>query len=158
MAAVVRAATAAAAVRRPGRFEFTGWALLLTLLTPPVFACAVLVVVYTPLSIFIFLVPVLLFAVWLLRSLADLHRRIAGVITGRPVARPYRPTDGKGMFGRLLTVLGDPATWRDVIWGFATISVGLAMRCIVIELLFGGLWAAVLPCVWPAFPSATPTT
>jgi signal transduction histidine kinase len=66
-------------------------------------------------------------AIVILRPLANLTRGLADWWCGVPVAVPYLllPGDRKkiGIRGRLRWPLGDPATWRDVMWAVVSTSV-----------------------------------
>lgn len=144
-----------ATIRLRGRFELTAWALALIVLTPFAFASAVVTVVFGPLSVIVLLIPMFLVSAWALRRMAGVHRRWLGRVTGSPVVSPYRSVADTHAIARWRTRGTDPATWRDILWGFVDISVALALRCIVVELFFGGIWAVVLPCIWPALPGGS---
>ena len=62
--------------------------------------------------------------VWLTRRLADLQRRRAAAVLGEPLASPYAPLP-RGLLARTRTLLGDPATWRDLAWLLCQFVVGV---------------------------------
>lgn len=58
------------------------------------------------------------------RWLAGTQRRRTGAWTGRPVPQLYSSPTGT-LVTRVETMLRDPATWRDLLWLWATVPVGL---------------------------------
>lgn len=91
-------------------------------------------------------------ALWLvtagwLRCVAGTHRRIAGRILGERILAGYRASQGGGVFGRLRTVLSDPARWRDVTYAFFAISLGfaIALSALIAFFIFPvGYWLSPL--------------
>ena len=67
------------------------------------------------------LVPPVISAV---RGLANWQRGISGRWSGVEIDTPYLPRAGRG---RLRWLLGDPATWRDLLWLVTNIPVGMAL-------------------------------
>ncbi|WP_436535183.1 sensor domain-containing protein [Actinoplanes sp. HUAS TT8] len=60
-------------------------------------------------------VPLLIFALGMSRGFAETERGRIAKVLGEPVARPvYRTTDSTNLLVRLVTVLGDRQTWRDL--------------------------------------------
>lgn len=105
-------------------------------------------------------IPLVLGAVWLTRRLADLHRWIfAGVLDVR-IRRPYPPWPGEvswtirspagaaTVWRRMVTLLGAPATWRDLLWLLVNGTVGFAAHILVIALFGGALWYMSMPLLW----------
>ena len=80
-------------------------------------------------------------AVWLTRRLADLQRRRAAAVLGEPVASPYSPLP-RGLLVRTRTLIGDPATWRDLAWLLCQFVVGVV--CVTLGI---GLWLAAVQCL-----------
>ena len=102
------------------------------------------------LTIPIFLVglPVLLFLVVpASRALAGLQRAWAGRVVGRPIARPYRPLRG-GLFATATTVLGDPATWRDLCWLLLHGLFGTLAGLLMFQLVGTALFGLATPLMW----------
>ena len=90
-------------------------------------------------------------AVWLTRRLADLQRRRAATALGEPVPSPYSPLP-KGILARTRTLIGDPATWRDLTWllcqfpvGLLSVTLGLGLWLAAAEFLSAPLLRALLP-------------
>jgi uncharacterized membrane protein YdjX (TVP38/TMEM64 family) len=74
------------------------------------------------------------------------------LLLGTAVPAPYRPPRGRGPFGRLGTLVADPALWRDLAYAVALPLVGLAELLVVLvafalpwPLLTYPLWFAGLP-------------
>jgi signal transduction histidine kinase len=64
----------------------------------------------------------------LLRQLANLIRRLSGDWCGVPIAVPYKPVPaGLRRYGRLLRLLEDVATWRDLGWIVASATGGAVL-------------------------------
>jgi len=90
-------------------------------------------------------------AIWLTRRLADLQRHRAAVVLGEPVASPYVPLP-TGLLVRTRTLVGDPATWRDLAWllcqfvvGVVSVTLGLGLWLAAAECLSAPLLRALLP-------------
>lgn len=63
-------------------------------------------------------VPILAFALVVARWFADVERHWAGVVSGRPAARPaYRSGDGRRSLERILLPITQPQSWRDFLYG-----------------------------------------
>ena len=97
---------------------------LLAVVSIPVF---VLLVVGVPLVVVWVGLPILLGAGAALRLLAGLYRRGAGNLLGEQIPTPYRPLPQASWFGRMRSVVTDPATWRDVMWLVYQVVFGLAL-------------------------------
>ena len=64
----------------------------------------------------------------LLRQLANLIRRLSGEWCGVPIAVPYKPVPaGLRRYRRLLRLLEDVATWRDLGWIVGSACVGTVL-------------------------------
>ncbi|MFL6116164.1 MAG: sensor histidine kinase [Catenulispora sp.] len=63
-------------------------------------------------------------AVGMTRALAGGQRRIAREWSGVEIPEPYLPRAGRG---QLPWLLGDPATWRDLVWLLVNVPVGAAL-------------------------------
>ena len=79
------------------------------------------------------LVPPVMRAV---RGLANWERRIAARWSGVEIQAPYLPRAGRG---RLRWLLGDPATWRDLLWMITNIPVGMALGLLPLTLVGYGV-------------------
>jgi hypothetical protein len=75
----------------------------------------VLWIVLAALSPITLVAPVLLPVTAAVRGYAGWCRREASRLLGVPVTAAYRPAR-PGLFGRLRSILTDPASWRDALW------------------------------------------
>jgi signal transduction histidine kinase len=85
--------------------------------------------------------------VWAVRQLTGLQRRRVRV----PV--PYRPLP-TGLPARLRTVLGDPATWRDLAWLACQFLAGLASVVLAVILWLGALQCVTAPALHTLLPAS----
>ena len=106
-------------------------ALLALTVSLPLFIAGVLGFAYSATGIGILITPAI--TRWV-RGFAERERRRAAAWSGVRIASPYRPrpdTSGDGAMLRLLRswrwVWGDSATWRDLLWLFVNIPVGLVL-------------------------------
>ncbi len=98
-----------------------------------------------------FLVPVALLA---LRRLASLTRWLAGEWSGVEIAAPYQPPPGPSVArlpfrSRLLWLVSDPATWRDLLWVTVNAIAGWAIAALPAVLAGIGLIAFIYPAARP---------
>ena len=86
------------------------------------------------------------------RALADQHRRMAELTLGGTIQSPYRSTVGMRVSTRLGTWLSDPATWRDLLWGLVSCTVGLFLTALALGSLLAVGWYLVFPLVFELAP------
>ena len=90
----------------------------------------------------LFVLPAALLAI---RGLAMLTRRLSQRWCGVPIASAYRlPPDGRGRLGyrqRMSWLLGDPGTWRDLLWLMVNATAGLIL--LLLPALLMGLGVVV---------------
>jgi signal transduction histidine kinase len=94
-----------------------------------------------------------------LRGLANLTRRLAGEWCGVTITEPYRPppaddTQKLSYSERLRWLLGDVATWRDLLWVTVNALVGWILAVASAALAATGLVAFLVPVVSRAVPPA----
>ena len=100
-----------------------------------------------------------------LRRVAILTRRLAGEWCGVPIADPYRAPGGRADPGlsraeQLRWMLGDGATWRDLLWVTVNIVFGWILAAASAVAVGVGTVAFVVPALTkavppPAFPGST---
>jgi signal transduction histidine kinase len=100
-----------------------------------------------------------------LRRVAIVTRRLAGEWCGVPIADPYRAPGGRADAGlsraaRLRWMLGDGATWRDLLWVTVNILVGWILAAASAIAVGVGTVAFLVPALTkvvppPAFPGNT---
>jgi signal transduction histidine kinase len=109
----------------------------------PLFVISLACVLLLPAGLGVVLAPKSLLAV---RRQAERQRRWAREWSGVTIAAPYRPPPAKPAnrllraFRRCRWVLGDPATWRDLLWTLAGVPVGVVLGLLPAFLLGAGLW------------------
>jgi signal transduction histidine kinase len=112
----------------------------------PLFVACLACVVLLPAGLGVVLAPKSLLAV---RRHANRQRRWALEWSGVTIAAPYRPRPTKRanklvrVFRRCKWVLGDPATWRDLLWTLVNVPVSVVLGLLPAFLLFAFTWTAV---------------
>ncbi len=100
-----------------------------------------------------FLVPVALLA---LRRLANHTRRLAGDWSGVEIAVPYQPPASDrpklSFRARLLWLVSDPATWRDLLWVTVNALVGWVIAALPAVLAGIGFVGFIYRAARPAYP------
>lgn len=101
------------------------------------------------LSVLVLGVPLTLMSLSLVRGFADAHRRWAGDIIGEPIPRPYLETPpGTPWQQRLVTVVRDPATWRDLLWLLVNATLGFTLTLLPGLLFLGGIFYLLHPYIY----------
>ncbi|GAA1183206.1 signal transduction histidine kinase [Kitasatospora gansuensis] len=95
--------------------------------------------------------PVLPAAVRPLRRLADVERRRAGQVLGRPVPGDYPPVEGDLMY-RSSRLIRDAGTWRDISWMLVHGLLGTVVGTLVLGLCLSVAVALTVPLWWWAAP------
>lgn len=103
----------------------------------------------TPLT---FLAPALIPATWLVRRFADAHRRSAVRVLGTTVETPYAEFDGTGPVRRIVTILRDPASWRDALWLLVHAVVASVLSLLSAILLLAVVFYAIFPFLYAVTP------
>ena len=112
----------------------------------PLFVAAVVSVLLLPAGLGVGLAPKSLLTV---RRYSDVQRRWALEWSGVTIVTPYRSRPAKPtnrlfrVFRRCRWVLGDPATWRDLLWTLVNVPVSAVLGLLPAFLLFAFTWVAV---------------
>jgi signal transduction histidine kinase len=115
----------------------------------PLLAVSLACVLLLPAGLGVVLAPKSLLAV---RRQADLQRRWAREWSGVTITAPYRSSPSKPtnrlfrVFRRCRWVLGDPATWRDLLWTLVNVPVSVVLGLLPAFLLAAGTWTVA--CDW----------
>jgi signal transduction histidine kinase len=115
----------------------------------PLFVVSLACVLLLPAGLGVVLAPKSLLV---LRRQADLQRRWAHEWSGVTIATPYRSLSAKPtnrlfqVFRRCRWVLGDPATWRDLLWTLVNVPVSVVLGLLPAFLLVAGTWTVVADC------------
>src|SRR3954452_20780300 len=97
-------------------------------------------------------IPVIIGSAYAMRWTAELDRRNAALVFGRPVRGYYRSHRGQSIGGRVINTLRDPQVWRDLAWLITHSVVGFAFGVIAIVLIGNVLGLATLPIYYWAIP------
>ena len=109
----------------------------------PLFVASLICLLLLPAGLGVVLAPKSLLAV---RRQADQQRRWAREWSGVTIAAPYRPLSAKPanrlfrVFRRCRWVLGDAATWRDLLWTLVNGPAGVVLGLLPAFLLAAGTW------------------
>ena len=104
------------------------------------------------LALFVIGLPVMLVSAIAFRRLADLDRRNAALVLGRPLAGRYDDHGGDQFLARLSATLRDRQTWKDLQWLVLHSVVGLAFGAAAVGLLGQLLGTLTLPLWYWAIP------
>ena len=121
--------------------------LSLGLLTSVVAMAVWIVALSLSLSLAILIVglPVIIGSAYVMRWTAELDRRNAALVFGRPVRGHYRSHRSRSIGGRVAATVRDPQTWRDLAWLITHSVVGLAFGIVAITLVASVAGLATLP-------------
>jgi hypothetical protein len=97
------------------------------------------------LAILIVGLPVIIGSAYVMRWTAELDRRNAALVFGRPVRGAYRSHRSRSIGGRVLATLRDPQVWRDLAWLITHSVVGFAFGVLAVSLLASVAGLATLP-------------
>jgi signal transduction histidine kinase len=123
-------------------------------LTAVVAFCVWVTAASVVLSLIVFIVglPLYLLSVIAFRWTAELDRRNAALLLGRPLRATYKDHRGESFLARLSSTSRDKQTWKDLTWlvvhsvvgfGFAVIAVSLVAS--IVAFLFMPLWFWSIP-------------
>jgi signal transduction histidine kinase len=139
-------------VRHTLRTCVRGMALAVTAVAGlPLLAASLACVLLLPAGLGVVLAPKSLLAV---RRQADLQRRWAREWSGVTIATPYRSRSTKPTnrlfraFRRRGWVLGDPATWRDLLWTLVNVPVRVVLGLLPAFLVGVGTWTLSDDAMW----------
>jgi hypothetical protein len=97
-------------------------------------------------------IPVVIGSAFVMRWTAELDRRNAALVFGRPVRGRYRSHRASSLGRRVLAVLRDPQVWRDLGWLIVHSIVGFAFGVLALSLIASVGSLATLPIWYWALP------
>ena len=134
-------------VRHTVRTCLRGMALAVTAVAGlPLLVVSLLCLVLLPTGLGVVLAPMSLLAV---RRQAERQRRWARAWSGVAIATPYRSRSTRPtnrvlrVFRRCGWVLGDPATWRDLLWTLVNVPVSVVLGLLPAFMLVAFTWTVV---------------
>ena len=104
------------------------------------------------LAVLIIGLPVVIASAFAMRWTAELDRRNAALVFGRPVRGHYRAPARGGWPARLRGTVTDPQTWRDLAWLITHSVLGMAFGVIAVSLVASVAGLAALPVWYWALP------
>jgi hypothetical protein len=104
------------------------------------------------LAILIVGLPVIIGSAYVMRWTAELDRRNAALVFGRPVRGRYRSHQSRSIGGRVLATLRDPQVWRDLAWLITHSVVGFAFGVLAVTLVGCVAGLATLPLWYWSLP------
>ncbi|MEO8889495.1 MAG: sensor histidine kinase [Jatrophihabitantaceae bacterium] len=131
------------------RLRLLLWAGAATGLAVATLALVIVVMVGLPLVVVWVGLPMVFAGLMVTRPIADVHRRYAGTLLGRPIGSPYLKPASGNLLIRLRSLLSDPATWRDFAWLAVNSTAGLVLSIAalvegVLDLIFWWLPSGIL--------------
>jgi signal transduction histidine kinase len=96
--------------------------------------------------------PVVLATFAVFRALADLERRRAALVLGAPIVSVYRPRPAGGILPRLHAALGDPQSWKDLLYLGLHGIVGFTWGTVWLTLWGYAIGSLTMPAWWWALP------
>jgi hypothetical protein len=104
------------------------------------------------LAILIVGLPIVIGSAYVIRWTAELDRRNAALVFGRPVRGVYRSHRARSFGGRVLAVLRDPQVWRDLAWLITHSVLGFAFGTVAVTLVASVAGIATLPLWYWSIP------
>ena len=101
---------------------------------------------------FVIGVPVVIGSAIAFRWTAELDRRNAAWLLGRPIRGVYRAR-GSGVRGMLMTTVRDPQTSRDLVWLVLHSWLGFTFGCVALVLVLGVAGIVLLPAWFWSLPN-----
>jgi signal transduction histidine kinase len=109
------------------RARLLAWSVALVGLAAVSLALFIAAVVGTALIVVWVGLAILIAVLFVLRPLADWHRRWAADLLGAAIPSPYLRAPTGNLFTRLRATAAEAATWRDLLWLVFNATFGLAL-------------------------------
>ena len=88
-------------------------------------------------------IPILVGMLWLVRWMAQAERALVGALIGVDATAHYRRPPHPGFAAQVMTRLGDPQTWKDLVYLFVQLPLGI-LWFVIATLLLGLTFATLL--------------
>jgi signal transduction histidine kinase len=105
------------------------------------------------LLVFIVGLPLFLLSAIAFRWTAELDRRNAALVLGRPLRGRYRDHRGESFLARLGSTAADRQTWKDLAWLVLHSVVGFGFGVLAVALVAQTIAAALMPAWYWAIPA-----
>jgi hypothetical protein len=106
------------------------------------FSAWITVVALAPITI---CAPLLLPVTAMVRSYANAHRRSTSQLLGTPIPAPYQRAERNTAFGRVWSIIKDPASWRDALWLLLHSIVAWVTSALSVTLFLGSVFYLIYP-------------
>lgn len=113
----------------------------------------VLTIVSVPLIIVWIGIPMLVVATFLVRHFVGWYRQAANRILPEDIVVPYRLQIPGGLIARTRWVLGDSATWRDLLWILVNCTAGFVLQLLPTVFLLGTVFYLIYPYLLAVTPA-----
>jgi signal transduction histidine kinase len=109
--------------------------------------CVWVTAVSTTLSLIVFIIglPIYLLSVIAFRWTAELDRRNAALLTGRPLRATYKDHRGESFLARLSSTSRDLQTWKDLAWLVIHSMLGFGFAVVAVSLVASVVGAFLMP-------------
>ena len=97
-------------------------------------------------------IPLAVATIWLNRGIARAQRALFRHLFGMRIDNPYQPWSREHIGVKLLTLIKDAATWRDIAWHAVNMSLGVVVYLISIGLFLLIPFHFVYPFLWLSWP------
>ncbi|HVX34242.1 MAG TPA: sensor domain-containing protein, partial [Solirubrobacterales bacterium] len=116
--------------------------------------CVWVTAVSVTLSLIVFIIglPIFLLSVIAFRWTAELDRRNAALLRGRPLRGTYRDHRGESFLARLASTTRDAQTWKDLAWLVAHSVLGFAFAVIAVSAVASVIASFVMPLWYWSIP------
>ena len=97
-------------------------------------------------------IPLLILMLWAIRWMAQVERVCVHGLIGTDVTAHYRRPRNPGLGSQIVTRLGDPQTWKDLVYLIAQFPLGLLWFVIAVTLVGASLGLLAAPLYYWAVP------
>ena len=104
------------------------------------------------LAVLIIGIPVIAAIAYLNRGITGLQRRLSGWVRGEQILAVYKQPAESGVVARVMAVLTDPQTWRDLGWLIFDSLFGFTGAIVTVTMWATIAGSLVLPAWWWAMP------
>jgi signal transduction histidine kinase len=97
-------------------------------------------------------IPLLVAMLWVVRWMAQLERSLVRRLIGVDAAAHYRRADRPGIWAAIPVRLGDPQTWKDLVYLIVQFPLGIVWFAIAAALISASLGTLLAPVYYWAVP------
>jgi len=97
-------------------------------------------------------IPILVAMLWAVRWMAQVERFLVRVLIGTDATAHYRRPERPGVWAQIMTRLGDPQTWKDLVYLLVQFPLGIVWFVVAVTLISVSLGALFAPVYYWAVP------